>query len=73
MLQTSPDRLFTEKDLTAWLGISLPTIQRMRSNGSGPRFVQLSLRRVGYRRADVEAWLTSRTTDRIGGVQLAAA
>jgi hypothetical protein len=38
----------------------------MRSNGTGPRYVQLSPRRIGYRRSDVEAWLTARTTDRIG-------
>ena len=38
----------------------------MRSNGTGPLYVQLSPRRIGYRRSDVEAWLTARTTDRIG-------
>jgi predicted DNA-binding transcriptional regulator AlpA len=73
MIDALSDRLLTEKDLAAWLGISLPTLQRMRSNGSGPRFVRLSMRRVGYRKGDVEAWLAARTTDRIGGVQLSAA
>jgi predicted DNA-binding transcriptional regulator AlpA len=62
------DRLLTEKDLAAWLGISLPTLQRMRSSGSGPRFVQLSSRRVAYRRVDVEAWLAARTIGRIGAL-----
>jgi hypothetical protein len=40
----------------------------MRSNGTGPRYVQLSPRRIGYRKSEVEAWLTSRTTDRIGAL-----
>jgi hypothetical protein len=40
----------------------------MRSNGTGPRYVQLSPRRIGYRKSDVEAWLTARTTDRIGAL-----
>jgi predicted DNA-binding transcriptional regulator AlpA len=60
------DPLLTEKELSAWVGVSLPNLQRMRSNGTGPRYVQLSPRRIGYRKSDVEAWLTSRTTDRIG-------
>jgi predicted DNA-binding transcriptional regulator AlpA len=60
------DRLLNEKDLAAWLNISLPTVQRMRSSGSGPRFVQLSSRRVGYQRVDVEAWLAARTIGRVG-------
>jgi predicted DNA-binding transcriptional regulator AlpA len=75
MVDTFPDRLLTEKDLAAWLGISLPTLQRMRARASGPHFVQLSMRRVGYRRRDVEAWLMERTINRIGelaGPQLRA-
>jgi predicted DNA-binding transcriptional regulator AlpA len=62
------DPLLTEKELSAWVGVSLPNLQRMRSNGTGPRYVQLSPRRIGYRKSDVEAWLTARTTDRIGAL-----
>jgi predicted DNA-binding transcriptional regulator AlpA len=70
MVDIFPDRLLTEKELAAWLGISLPTLQRMRSSGSGPHFVQLSVRRIAYRKREVEAWLAARTTDRIGGSQV---
>jgi predicted DNA-binding transcriptional regulator AlpA len=52
-----PIPLLTEKDLSSWLGISLPSLQRMRSRGTGPRFVRLSERRIAYRRSDVDAWL----------------
>jgi predicted DNA-binding transcriptional regulator AlpA len=62
------DPLLTEKELSVWVGLSLPNLQRMRSNGTGPRYVQLSPRRIAYRKSDVEAWLTSRTTDRIGAL-----
>jgi predicted DNA-binding transcriptional regulator AlpA len=62
------DPLLTEKELSAWVGVSLPNLQRMRSNGTGPHYVQLSPRRIGYRKSEVEAWLTSRTTDRIGAL-----
>jgi predicted DNA-binding transcriptional regulator AlpA len=60
-----PIPLLTEKDLSSWLGISLPSLQRMRSRGTGPRFVRLSERRIAYRRSDVDAWLAARITDRI--------
>jgi predicted DNA-binding transcriptional regulator AlpA len=57
--------ILTEKELAPWLGVSLPTLQRMRSKGGGPRFVKLSLRRVAYRPSDVEVWLAARTAERI--------
>jgi predicted DNA-binding transcriptional regulator AlpA len=62
------DPLLTERELSAWVGVSVPNLQRMRSNGTGPRYVQLSPRRIGYRKSDVEAWLTARTTNRIGAL-----
>ena len=66
MIPGTIDPLLTEKELSAWVGVSIPNLQRMRSNGTGPRYVQLSPRRIGYRKSDVETWLTARTTDRIG-------
>jgi predicted DNA-binding transcriptional regulator AlpA len=63
-----PERLLTEKDLSDWLGVSLPNLQRMRSTGTGPRYVQLSTRRLGYRKRDVEAWLAARTINRVGAL-----
>jgi predicted DNA-binding transcriptional regulator AlpA len=64
----SVDPILVEKQVSAWLGLSLPSLQRMRSNGTGPRFVQLSERRIGYRKSDVETWLAARTTNRIGAL-----
>jgi predicted DNA-binding transcriptional regulator AlpA len=60
------DPLLTEKQLSAWLGISLPTVQRRRLDGTGPKFIQLSERRIGYRRSDVESWLSARTMTHVG-------
>jgi predicted DNA-binding transcriptional regulator AlpA len=57
--------LLTEKDLSAWLGISLPSLQRMRCRGTGSCFVRLSERRIAYRKSDVEEWLSARITYRI--------
>jgi len=61
------DPLLSERELCLWLGVSLPSLQRLRSSGAGPRFVKLTRRRIGYRRSDVDAWLAARTTDRTGG------
>jgi len=60
--------LLNEKQLAAWLGISLPNLQRRRSDGSGPPFVQLSQRRIGYRKSVVERWLETRTINRVGAL-----
>jgi len=60
--------ILSERELSSWLGISRPCLQRMRSNGSGPPYLQLSERRIGYRKADVERWLDTRTTNRVSGL-----
>ena len=62
------DPLLNEKQLAAWLGVSLPNLQRRRSDGSGPPFVQLSQRRIGYRKSAVERWLETRTINRVGAL-----
>jgi predicted DNA-binding transcriptional regulator AlpA len=62
----TPEALFTEKQVSDWLGISIPSLQRMRSSGCGPAFVQLSARRIGYRKSAIEAWLSVRTINRVG-------
>ena len=68
MVHDLVDPLLNEKQLAAWLGISLPNLQRRRSDGNGPPFVQLSERRIGYRKSAVERWLESRTINRVGAL-----
>lgn len=52
--------LLTEAEVSEWLGLSQPTLSRHRRRGTGPAFVRLSTRRIGYRRGAVEAWLNER-------------
>jgi predicted DNA-binding transcriptional regulator AlpA len=59
-MQSNPQELLTEAELSDWLRISRPTLVRHRRCGTGPTFVRLSARRVGYRRTAVEAWLQER-------------
>jgi predicted DNA-binding transcriptional regulator AlpA len=60
--------ILTERQVACWLGISEPTLFRHRRDGTGPTFIRLSARRVGYRRSTVEAWLKGRERDRISDV-----
>jgi predicted DNA-binding transcriptional regulator AlpA len=60
-MMTTNSRILNEKDVANWLGTSCNTIQRLRSRGDGPRYIRLSHRRVAYRSADIEEWLSART------------
>jgi predicted DNA-binding transcriptional regulator AlpA len=62
------DPILSEEELAKWLDTSRPTLQRQRSVGSGPPFVQLSERRIGYRKSAVERWLEARTINRVGAL-----
>lgn len=62
------DPILSEEELAKWLDTSRPTLQRQRSDGSGPPFVQLSARRIGYRKSTIERWLAARTINRVGAL-----
>jgi predicted DNA-binding transcriptional regulator AlpA len=63
------DPILGEEELATWLNTSRPTLQRQRSDGSGPPFVQLSERRIGYRKSAVERWLADRTIKQVGSLK----
>jgi predicted DNA-binding transcriptional regulator AlpA len=68
MVYDTFDPILSEEEYRTWVGISAPTAQRQRSDGTGPPFVQLSERRIGYRKSDVERWLEARTINRVGAL-----
>lgn len=53
-------QLIDERQLCADLGISSVTATKWRARAEGPPFIKVG-RLVRYRRADVDAWLASRT------------
>jgi predicted DNA-binding transcriptional regulator AlpA len=67
-MHNSFDPILSEEDLAKWLATSRPTLQRQRSEGTGPPFIQLSERRIGYRKSAVERWLAERTINRVGAL-----
>lgn len=61
-------RVLTAAEASALLTVSLPVMERMRARGTGPRFIRLSARRVGYRVADLRTWIEAQAE---GGKQAA--
>jgi len=61
-VRTKPVAAISEREAARYLGLSEPTLRRHRREGTGPRYVRLSANRLGYRPADLDAWLESRLT-----------
>ena len=53
------DQLLRTEDLERELGISRETLRTWRRRGIGPRWQRVGPRIIGYRRSDVDAWLTT--------------
>nr|WP_295740336.1 helix-turn-helix domain-containing protein [uncultured Acidocella sp.] len=58
---TSDLEIHTQSQAAEMLNISVRTLGRMVADGTGPRRVRVSERRVGYLRSDLEQWLKART------------
>lgn len=64
----SPDDLLDPAGAGKYLGgrgapVSIPTLARWRSEGYGPRFHRVGLRRIRYRVRDLDAWIESMAVD----------
>ena len=51
-----------------YLGLSASMLERMRHNGTGPEFIRLGIRALGYDVATLDAWLDRQRakTPRVG-------
>lgn len=54
-------KLLCEKDAADLLKLSPRTLQRLRLEGCGPLYIQLTARRLAYREADLLSWIASRS------------
>ena len=66
---TSPPRpKLRVNEAAQHLGLAVSTMNKMRLNGLGPRFIRLTRRRVAYDLYDLETWAAERkrssTSDR---------
>ena len=55
-------RVISEAEAARHCGLSVAHFRRLRKTEKGPRYVQLGIRRVGYRVGDLLAWLEERTS-----------
>ena len=59
----TPTEILDTPGAAKYLGLSCPTLERMRLTGRGPRFAKLAPGKRGpvrYRRADLDMWLAER-------------
>lgn len=52
----------TSREAAAYLRTSVPTLERWRAAGVGPRFTRCG-QRILYHRQDLDAWLANQRTD----------
>ncbi len=55
-----PVEIERQAEVSRRTGISESTLEKKRLNGSGPPFVRLGRRSIGYIKSDVDAWLLAR-------------
>jgi predicted DNA-binding transcriptional regulator AlpA len=57
-----PQANYNQHEASVFLRLSERTLERLRGRGGGPKYSRLG-RRVVYRRADLDAWVASRSFD----------
>ena len=57
---STPELLVTEAEAAQLLRLSTRTLQRLRLEGGGPRFIKLTARRLAYAVSDLESWINTR-------------
>ena len=61
-----PALVLTEDEAARMLRLSARTMQRLRLDGEGPRFIRLTGRRIGYAIGDLQAWVRARSVASAG-------
>jgi predicted DNA-binding transcriptional regulator AlpA len=54
------DRLVSEREAAALMGVSRDTLRRLRANGEGPPVIRVSQRRIGIKLRAIRDYLASR-------------
>jgi predicted DNA-binding transcriptional regulator AlpA len=53
-------RILNVEEAAKCLGLSVSTLNKLRISGAGPRYVQLTSRKVGYDPYDLDLWVAGR-------------
>jgi len=52
--------ILTTEQAAAHLALGRSTLGKWRCAGTGPKFIKLGLRRVGYHKTDLDEWIAAR-------------
>ena len=52
--------ILTTDQAAAHLALGRSTLEKWRCTGTGPKFIKLGLRRVGYHKTDLDEWIAAR-------------
>ena len=68
-------RILRTRPAARYVGLSASTLEKMRLNGGGPKFIRLGGRAIGYDVRDLDDWLDLQreSTDDDGGQPRSAA
>ena len=53
-------RILRTPEAAEYVGLAESTLEKQRVSGTGPRFIRLGSRAIGYDIRDLDAWLASR-------------
>ncbi|MBA3068130.1 MAG: AlpA family phage regulatory protein [Hyphomonas sp.] len=56
--------LLTQTEVTRVVGLSRQELWRRRQRGQFPHPVKLGVRRIGYLKSEIEAWIAGRVSER---------
>jgi len=56
-------RVFRTAEAAEYVGLKSSTLEKMRTRGTGPPFIRLGVRAVGYRVDDLDRWLDHQRDD----------
>jgi predicted DNA-binding transcriptional regulator AlpA len=54
-------RIFRTPDAGRYVGLATSTLEKMRTAGTGPKYVKVGPRIVGYTKDALDQWLSERT------------
>lgn len=57
-------KVISKEAAATFVGLSDPTFKRVRLSGEGPRHVQLSKNRIGFRYIDLIQWIEARVSEK---------
>lgn len=63
----TPPAIMTPGQAAMYLTVSVSSLARMRIEGNGPPYIQITAQKIGYRLKDLDAFVESKVTTKTSG------